>query len=181
MSRQRIHIMGAPGAGTSSLGRALAEQLNYNHLDVDDVYWFTDDDLPYRRKRNPDHRRKLLAERLSCAESWILSGSLCGWGDVFIPQFDLVIWLWLPAEIRLLRIEQRERGRYGHGRLDPGGDLHPVFEKFKYWAATCDTDEGGLRSKGYELEWIKRLECPVLKMETEMPVSEMMEVVLQSF
>jgi adenylate kinase family enzyme len=101
--------MGAPGAGVTTLGKALAKHLGCLHFDTDDVYWFTNDDLPYRRKRNPDHRRKLLTERLNNVETWVLSGSLCGWGDVFALQFDLVVWLWLPSEIRIPRIEQRER------------------------------------------------------------------------
>jgi adenylate kinase family enzyme len=175
---KKIHVMGAPGAGTTSLGRALAERMGYAHFDVDDVYWFTDDDLPYRRKRNPDHRRKLLFERLSSTENWVLSGSLCGWGDVFILQFDLVVWLWLPASLRIPRIEQRERQRYGDARLEAGGDLHLVFEKFKKWAADCDSEGGGLRSKGYETEWLERLECPVLKVEEEMQLEELVERLL---
>lgn len=170
--------MGAPGAGTSTLGKAFAERLGCPHFDTDDVYWFTDDELPYRRKRNPDHRRKLLTETLESSASWVLSGSLCGWGDVFAPQFDLVIWLWLPAEIRIPRIEQREHQRYGDARLAPGGDLHLVFEKFKKWAADCDGDDGGLRSKQYELEWLEKMERPVLKFEEEMEIGVIKETIL---
>ena len=179
MCANKIHVMGAPGAGVSTLGKALAERLGYAHFDTDDVYWFTEDALPYRRKRNPDHRRQLLAERLSAAPAWVLSGSLCGWGDVFIPQFDLVVWLWLPADLRLPRIEQRERQRYGDARLGPGGDLHGVFEKFKQWATDCDYEGGGLRSRQQELAWLKILACPVLKMEEELGVEELVERVMQ--
>jgi len=176
----KIHILGAPGAGTTTLAKALAERLGCPHFDTDDVYWFTDDDLPYRRKRNPDHRRQLLTERLGALEAWVLSGSLCGWGDVFIPQFELVLWRWLPAALRLPRIEQRERQRYGDARLDPNGDLHGVFEKFKQWAAACDEEGGGLRSRQSELEWLERLTCPVLKLEEDMGVEALLEKVLQT-
>ena len=172
--------MGAPGAGTTTLGKALAERLGCPHFDVDDVYWFTDDDLPYRRKRNPDHRRKLLAERLASSESWVLSGSLCGWGDVFAPQFDLVVWRWLPAAVRLPRIEQRERLRYGDARLDPGGDLHGVFEKFKAWAAGCDEDENGLRSKKNETKWLEQLTITVLRIEADLPAKDLVEQVMRA-
>lgn len=177
---KKIHIMGAPGAGTSSLGKALAERLGYAHFDVDDVYWFTEDELPYRRKRNPDHRRKLLTERLAFTENWVLSGSLCGWGDVFIPQFELVAWLWLPASVRIPRIEQRERQRYGDARLEVGGDLNIVFEKFKAWAAACDAPDGGLRSYQNELEWLSQLPCPVLKFETENTIPALLEAILSA-
>ncbi|MBK8565428.1 MAG: AAA family ATPase [Saprospiraceae bacterium] len=178
MAHHRIHIMGAPGAGTTSLGKALAKHIQCPHFDTDDVYWFTDDELPYRRKRNPDHRRQLLAERMATSENWVLSGSLCGWGDVFAPQFDLVVWLWLPAAVRIPRIEQRERQRYGNARLEEGGDLHLVFEKFKTWAAECDVAGSGLRSKITELAWLEKMACAVLKIEEETEIEQLLDRVL---
>lgn len=159
----KIHILGAPGAGVTTLGKTLAERLGIPHFDTDDFHWFTGDDLPYRRRRNPEHRRQLLAQALSSSDDWALSGALCGWGDVFIPQFDAVVWLWAPVEIRLARIRERERLRYGAERLAPGGDLHGVYEKFLRWAADYDADTGNIRSRARELEWLAALPCPVLR------------------
>jgi uridine kinase len=42
-----------------------------------------------------------------------LSGSLNGWGDVLIPNFDVVIFLTTPREIRLQRLRVREAARFG--------------------------------------------------------------------
>lgn len=161
----RIHILGAPGAGVTTLGRQLALHLHVPHFDTDDYHWFTDDPLPYRRRRNPDHRRKLLSADLESSDSWVLSGSLCGWGDCYIPLFDRVIWLWLPADVRVARIHERERLRYGADRIAPGGDLHNVFEKFIAWAAAYDDPGGHIRSREAELEWLGRLECEVFRYE----------------
>jgi len=36
---QRIHILGASGSGTTTLGRALAERLQYPHFETDDYFW----------------------------------------------------------------------------------------------------------------------------------------------
>lgn len=173
----KIHLLGAPGAGVSTLGKALAERLGAVHFDTDDFHWFTGDELPYRRRRNPEHRRRLLDEALASADHWVLSGALCGWGDVFIPQFDAVVWLWLPAGVRLARIRERERGRYGAERLAPGGDLHAVFEKFLHWAAAYDADTGNIRSRPAELAWLAALPCPVLKVEQEMPLPHLTTMV----
>ncbi len=178
MTKTTLHILGAPGSGVTTLGRALAERLNIPHFDTDDYHWFTDDALPYRRRRNPDHRRQLLTKDLDACEGWVLSGALCGWGDVFIPRFEAVVYLWLPAEIRLARIQQRELARYGAERIGLGGDLHTVFEKFCAWAAAYDEDSGNIRSRARELEWLEQLTCPVLRMEEEMPLEEMVERVL---
>jgi adenylate kinase family enzyme len=169
----RIHILGAPGAGVTTLGRQLAAHLDIPHFDTDDYHWFTDDPLPYRRRRNPDHRRKLMAADLEAHNSWVLSGSLCGWGDVFIPLFDRVIWLWLPADIRVARIHERERLRYGAERVGPGGDLHAVYEKFIAWAAAYDEPGGNIRSRDAELAWLAALGCPVEKYERIVSVEEL--------
>lgn len=38
-----IHIYGASGSGTSTLGRYLAEQFQYAFLDSDDYFWLPTD------------------------------------------------------------------------------------------------------------------------------------------
>ncbi len=170
-----LHILGAPGSGVTTLGKALAERLKIKHFDTDDYHWFTDDALPYRRRRNPDHRRQLMTKDLDAHESWVLSGALCGWGDVFIPRFNAVVYCWLPADIRLARIQKRELARYGAERLAPGGDLHTVYEKFCTWAVAYDEDSDNIRSRVKELEWVGNLTCPVLRLEEEMVVEELVE------
>jgi adenylate kinase family enzyme len=118
---KRVHIMGAPGSGVTTLGRELAAVLGCPCFDVDDYHWFTSDPEPYRRRRNPAHRMQLLKADLEGLDNWVLSGSLCGWGDELIPRFTAVVWLGLPAELRLARIEARELARYGAARLEEGG------------------------------------------------------------
>ncbi len=174
-----IHILGAPGSGVTTLGKALAKRLGFSHFDTDDYYWFTEDALPYRRKRNPDHRRQLLQKDLEQSEAWVLSGALCGWGDVFIPTFDFVIYLWLPPDVRLARIREREAQRYGAERLAADGDLHIVFEKFLNWAATYDDAGEHKRSGASELLWLHRLACPVLNISEEMPLNALVDRVLE--
>lgn len=176
-----LHILGAPGAGITTLGRTLALELNVPHFDTDDYHWFTADALPYRRRRNPDHRRQLMTRDLDSHNGWVLSGALCGWGDVFIPRFDAVVYLWLPAEIRLARIKAREHARYEAERLAPGGDLYAVYEKFCSWAAAYDTDNENIRSRVQELQWLENLTCPVLRLEEELPVEQLLDRVLAFF
>lgn len=166
---KNVHILGAPGSGVTTLGRTLAQWLGVPHFDTDDYHWFTDDALPYRRRRNPDHRRKLMAQDFEAHPHWVLSGALCGWGDVFIPRFDAVVYCWLPVETRLDRIRSRELARYGEDRISPGGDLHLVFEKFCTWAAAYDLDSENIRSRKRELEWLEKLTCPVYFMEDKLP------------
>jgi adenylate kinase family enzyme len=150
----RIHVMGAPGAGTTTLGRLLAQQRGIPHFDSDDYHWFTSDPEPYRRRRNPDHRRALLSADLDAHPAWVLSGSLCGWGDVFVPRFDCIVFCTAPTDVRLERIRARELARYGLERLEAGGDLHGVFVKFLDWAAAYETDSERMRSLAFERAWV---------------------------
>lgn len=179
MAIQRIHIFGAPGSGVTTLGKALANRLGFPHFDTDDYYWFTEDELPYRRKRNTEHRRTLLQRDIDQTPQWVLSGALCGWGDVFIPSFDAAIYMWLPANLRLARIRERETGRYGVARLEEGGDLHNVFHKFLDWAANYDRNTGNLRSRAAELQWLEQLRCPVYRVEAEMPLESLTDWALE--
>ncbi|MDX2135106.1 MAG: hypothetical protein SFV52_09975 [Saprospiraceae bacterium] len=168
----RLNIFGGPGSGTTTLGKALAGHFGWTHLDTDDFYWFTDDPLPYRRRRNPEHRRRLLSEALDRHQDWVLSGAICGWGDVFIPQIDAAIWIWAPADVRVSRIRERERLRYGGEQIEPGGELYGVFTKFCDWAAGYEADTGNIRSRAMESLWLNHLPCPVLQLEgTDTPQS----------
>lgn len=173
----RINIFGAPGAGTTTLGKALAQRIGCAFFDTDDYYWFTDDPLPYRRKRNPEHRLRLLSADLEQAGDCVVSGALLGWGDALLPGFHAVVYRWLPAEIRLERIRQRETARYGAARIAPGGDLHGVFEKFLLWAADYDhAPETRQRGRLAEMAWIEN-ECqtPVLRLNDDLPVADLVE------
>ncbi len=169
--------MGAPGAGVSTLGRHLAERLQIPFFDTDDFYWFTEDALRYKRKRNPEHRLKLLQEKLDPAGAWVLSGSLCGWGDALLPMFTEVWYCWQPVNVRAERILQRESARYGVERISEGGDLHVVYEKFQQWAAGYDTSTG-MRGKAAEMEWLERLNCPVRHIEEKTSLDETVEWLL---
>jgi hypothetical protein len=84
----RIHILGASGSGITTLGRALAERLQCPHFDTDDYFWVPTDP-PYTHQREGTERQQLLMDDLTAHDAWVLSGSLCGWGDVAIPLFEL--------------------------------------------------------------------------------------------
>ena len=79
--KRRIHIVGASGSGTTTFGNALAEVLPHTHLDTDDYFWTT----KFTEARPVPERREMLKEELLQSEQWILSGSLVGWGDCFMP------------------------------------------------------------------------------------------------
>ena len=167
----RIHILGASGSGTSTLGAALAERLGSVHLDTDHYFW-EPTDPPFQRPRAREERCTLLTAALDAHPRWTLSGSLCCWGDLFIPRFELVIFLFVPTEIRLARLRERERQRWGAKALAPGGPMHATHVAFLNWAAAYDEGDNDMRSRGHHEQWLARLPCPCLRLEGPLTIAE---------
>jgi adenylate kinase family enzyme len=179
MVQRRIHILGASGSGTSTLATALADKLQCKHFDVDQFCWLQTDP-PFQTIRPRQERVPLLQEALASSVSWTLSGSLCGWGDSFISQFDLVVFLSMHQNERLARLRAREATRYGAAIL-PGGVMYKQHQDFMEWAASYE--EGGLdtRSRKLHEHWLAALPCPVIRLEGEMPTDAQVSTVLRHF
>jgi adenylate kinase family enzyme len=171
MQPPRIHLVGASGSGTTTLGRALAARLGCPHLDTDDFFWLPSDP-PFQHVRQRAERQALLGASLQTSAGWVLSGSLCGWGDVFVPQFELVVFLWVPPAERLARLRTREQQRYG-AAIAPGGPLHARFEAFMAWAAGYDAElDVPERCRRLHEQWLAALPGPVLRLEDTATVEE---------
>lgn len=155
-----IHIFGASGSGTTTLGRALAADMGLVHMDTDDYFWLPTDPK-FTTKRPIDERIALLQADIDAAQRGVvISGSLTGWGDVLIPRFTHVIRLTTPTEVRIARLRQREYAHFGE-RIREGGDMHQNHLEFLDWAAQYDTGDATMRSKACHDEWVKLLPCPL--------------------
>lgn len=95
---------------------------------------------------------------------WVLSGSLSGWGDPLIPKFDLVVFLIVPNEVRMERLRARELQRYG--------ELASV--EFLEWANRYETGGFEMRSRKLHEAWLKNLQTPVLRLEGERSVNDLL-------
>jgi len=166
----RIHIFGASGSGTTTLSRALAGRLGIAFLDADDFFW-EPTDPPFTTKTEISARKAALGAATKAAGSWVLSGSMMEWGDFLIPEIELAVYLYLPPLIRLERLAARERARYG-ARIDEGGDLRASHLEFMAWASRYDTGGLELRSKLSHASWAKKLTCPLVRIEGDLPLEE---------
>jgi adenylate kinase family enzyme len=168
-----LHILGASGSGTSTLGDALAQSFGYVHLDTDDYFW-EPTEPPFQQPRERQQRQAVLGAALDAHPRWVLSGSLCGWGDIFIPRFDLVIFLFVPQEIRIARLKDREQRRFGKEALAPGGAMHEAHVAFMSWAAAYDEGGDDMRSRRRHEQWLAVLPCPCIRLEGPLGVEEQM-------
>jgi hypothetical protein len=162
----RIHITGASGSGTSTLGAALAKHLTFAHFDADNFYWLPTVP-PYTAKRDPAERLALLASALEESDNSILSGSVMKWGREVEDSFDLIVFLYLDASIRVERLRKREIQKLGHA--DP---------EFLEWAAQYDMGPKEGRSLAKHRAWLLDRRCPVLELEGDLTVDDRMAAVL---
>ncbi len=171
MRESRIHILGASGSGTTTLGKSLSEAYDIVHFDSDDFYWMKSDP-PYQKVVPREERQVGLRTELSKSRNWVLSGSLCGWGDFAIPYFTLVVFLYIPKEVRMERLRRREIERYGLEILDSNHPMHQTHLDFMAWADRYDNGGPDMRSRIRHEEWMKELPVEVLRIEGEVELSE---------
>lgn len=172
----RIHILGASGSGTSTLGQHLSRRLDIPYFDSDDYYW-KKTDPPFVEKNSIVDRHRILLPELKSRESWVLSGSMDSWSEPFVPLFSLVVFLYVPAEVRIERLHKREDQRHG-ARIRPGGDMHQAHVDFIAWANQYD--QGILAGRNIERhkKWLAGLTCPVLEIDGLNPTKKMAETVV---
>jgi hypothetical protein len=162
----RVLVMGASGSGTTTLGGALAQRLGWAHFDGDDYFWLPTSP-PFQQRRDAAERLRLLLSDLERASHAVLSGSITGWGAELEHSFDLIVFLYLPAAVRLARLRDREMQRWG-----------AVDRDFLEWAAQYDEGPPEGRSLAKHQAWLASRGCPVLRLEEDLSVDERLQRVL---
>lgn len=164
----RIHITGASGSGTTTLGAALARDLGCPQFDGDDYFWLPTSP-PFRTRRPAAERVALLRRDMTGAGSAVISGSIMGWGQDVEDAFDLIVFLYLPASVRVERLRARELQR--HGMTDPA---------FLEWAAQYDAGPPEGRSLARHSAWLAGRRCPVLRLAEDESVAQRLARVRQA-
>ncbi len=65
--KQVIHIYGASGAGTSTLGRKICDELGFTFMDTDDYFWLPTNPK-YTTKREKAERIALIKRDMEAAK-----------------------------------------------------------------------------------------------------------------
>ncbi|MFK7970545.1 MAG: AAA family ATPase [Bacteroidia bacterium] len=159
----KIHIFGASGSGTTSLGEALSQRWSYTHLDADDYYWVKTDP-PFQEKIPIEKRNARITEDFEALENVIISGSMVSWGPEWTHAYDYAIFLYVPPALRLERLRAREVERYGK-LLDTNPTFKQNSEAFLTWASQYDEGTFTGRSLAVHERWIEQLTCPVIRLD----------------
>lgn len=174
----RIHIFGASGSGVTTTGQDLAKNLNVQYFDSDDYFW-KKTNPPFIDKQNPIDRNAKIMSDLEGLENWILGGSVFQWGDSIFKNFDLVIFLLIPQEIRIDRLKKREFERYGNSILTDY-DRKKQFDNFIAWATDYDNSTGiaNRTLKAHE-NWLQTISFPILKIVGDFTTDQRVEQIIE--
>ena len=172
-----IHIFGASGSGTTTLGKKICEELGYTLMDTDDYFWMPTNPK-FTQKRPKKERVELMKQDINKSENVVISGSLTDWGDELIPYFTLAIRIEMKQSVRIERLVKREKERYG-SRIEPDGDMYQQHIEFVEWAKSYDNGGLDIRSKAMHDELEKSFPCKILYLDGENNLEENFEKVLE--
>jgi hypothetical protein len=85
-----------------------------------------------------------------------------GWGTEIEDAFSIIVFLYVPAEVRLRRLQHREVQRFG--KADPA---------FLTWAAQYDAGPSEGRSLAKHNAWLAQRRCTVLRLSGEASVESL--------
>jgi adenylate kinase family enzyme len=176
-----ISINGCAGSGKTTIGKELAEQLSFQHLDLDDYYWRKDANIPFTEMNANDVIIKLLADDISRHPHFVMSGSIGSilW-DFVNPLFDLAVLLKTPTTICLERVKTRAFERFGK-RVCVGGDLYKEHQDFYKQVELYETGENPSYSIKRHEKWASELQCPVLYVDGTKPISDNVEIIARQY
>ena len=109
-----------------------------------------------------------------------MGGSIFRWGENVFPDFDLVVYLWIPPQIRMERLKKREFERYGNViYTDP--DRIKQFEDFMEWAADYDNNTG-IASRNFQAHenWLNSIDFHILKISGDLTLQQRIDLIIEN-
>lgn len=123
-----IILFGLNGSGKSTLGKALADELHYKHMDIED-YCFIDSDIPYTLERTRDEYQNLMLKDIKEHKNFVLSAVQGNFLEEITSKYKLAVFIEVAYDIRMDRVEQRATDKFGD-RVKKGGDMYESEKKF---------------------------------------------------
>ena len=148
---RRVAIVGSPGAGKTTLGRALAARLAVPFVELDALHH-----LPAWEQREAEDFRAAVADATSGGR-WVVDGNYQGkLGDLVVAAADTVVWLDLDRGLVMRRVVRRTlrrivtREELWNGNREPWSNLWSR-DPYKSIIAWTWTQHAAYRER-YEVE-----------------------------
>ena len=165
-----ILICGLNGTGKSTLGRLLADRMEYEFIDNEDLFFpKADPSYMFSNPRSKEEVIRLLEERINDNNQFIFAAVKGDYGDKLIASLDYVVLIEVPKQIRSQRVRDRSYQKFGD-RILPGGDLH---DKESKWFSMTDN-----RPDTYVTDWLKTVNCPVIRIDGTLPAEKNLDYIV---
>ena len=166
-----IQICGLNGCGKSTLGKALAERMNFHFIDIENLYFSrTNIDEPYTNPKSRTEVEKLLAEEISKHPDFVFAAVKGDYGNDIIPLYDYIVVIDVPKDIRSQRVRNRSYQKFGN-RILVGGDLHSQEEAFFQMVDSRNDD--------YIANWLQKVSSPIISVDGTKTVEDNVEYILR--
>ncbi|MER5431772.1 hypothetical protein [Streptomyces sp. NPDC002588] len=143
---RRIWIVGAPGAGKSTLAKSLSLTLGLPHRELDALFWQSG------WRRADDEAFREAVSGLAAEDAWIIDGQYEDVHPLLGQVADVVIWLDPPRAVALRRTALRALRRLlGREELWNGNREHPrsAWNLLVWaWRTRDDVESANLRLLG---------------------------------
>ena len=158
-----IMIMGPSGSGKTTLGKALARELRYQFVDIDDYIWKKDTEIPFSEMYSREEKINRLMEAIKDCGHFVMAGSMDSFHEYFDPYFRIVVFLDADTELRVKRVHERETKQFG-SRIQDGGDMYEEHQKYLKDIAGYRYGYGGCTLQQHEA-WLASLSCRILRLD----------------
>ncbi len=175
-----IIIYGASGSGKTTVGKALAQRLNFQYFDFDDYFWNWDTEIPYTVTRPREEVIENMTNDMMKHPHFVLSGSMGGICKSLSSMFGLAILITVPTAIRIERLRKRESDMFGE-RILEGGDMYEQNLNFFEIAKQYDTDKPPSVCLERDEQWITEAPYPVLRLDGTKGISENVEWIAEQY
>ncbi|WP_296383543.1 hypothetical protein [Winogradskyella sp.] len=108
----------------------------------------------------------------------IVCGSMVSWEKEWQTAFDLVIFIYLENNMRMHRLRDREIERYGD-QLFTNKRIQENSKAFLEWANKYEDPNFNGRSLKIYKDWIKKVDCPVLRLDGTDSLTDKINYVLK--
>ena len=99
---RRVHVVGGPGSGKTTLARQLAIRLGAPTFDLDEIAY-----LGGAGPKRPLAERLVEIDGIRNQPAWITEGIYLWWVDALLRDADAIVWLDIPWRVAAWRIVVR--------------------------------------------------------------------------